>query len=65
MQKGIVCGKCYHSAMLFFAVGKEKKMQRRKDSRGRVLEKGESQRKDGRYVYQYIDNWGLVNQYMH
>ena len=33
-------------------------MQRRKDSRGRVLEKGESQRKDGRYVYQYIDNWG-------
>ncbi len=30
-------------------------MERRKDSRGRVLEKGESQRKDGRYVYQYKD----------
>lgn len=33
-------------------------MERRKDSRGRVLEKGESQRKDGRYVYQYKDIWG-------
>lgn len=30
-------------------------MQRRKDSKGRVLEKGESQRKDGLYVYQYKD----------
>ena len=30
-------------------------MVRRKDSKGRVLEKGESQRKDGLYVYQYSD----------
>lgn len=30
-------------------------MERRKDNKGRVLEKGESQRKDGRYVYQYKD----------
>lgn len=28
-------------------------MERRKDNKGRVLQKGESQRKDGRYVYQY------------
>ncbi len=30
-------------------------MERRKDAKGRVLQKGESQRKDGRYVYQYKD----------
>lgn len=30
-------------------------MERRKDNKGRVLQKGESQRKDGRYVYQYSD----------
>lgn len=30
-------------------------MERRKDNKGRVLQKGESQRKDGRYVYQYKD----------
>ncbi len=30
-------------------------MVRRKDNKGRVLEKGESQRKDGRYVFQYED----------
>lgn len=30
-------------------------MVRRKDNKGRVLEKGESQRKDGLYVYQYKD----------
>lgn len=30
-------------------------MVRRKDNKGRVLEKGESQRKDGLYVYQYND----------
>jgi len=30
-------------------------MERRKDAKGRVLQKGESQRTDGRYVYQYND----------
>lgn len=30
-------------------------MERRKDKKGRVLQKGESQRKDGRYIYQYKD----------
>lgn len=30
-------------------------MERRKDNKGRVLQKGEGQRKDGRYVYQYKD----------
>lgn len=33
-------------------------MKKRKDSKGRVLEKGESQRKDGRYVLQYKDITG-------
>ena len=27
----------------------------RKDVKGRVLQKGESQRKDGRYVYRYTE----------
>lgn len=31
-------------------------MKRRKDNKGRVLEKGESQRKDGLYVFQYMDS---------
>lgn len=34
-------------------------MVRRKDKKGRVLEKGESQRKDGLYVYQYKDFYGV------
>lgn len=33
-------------------------MVRRKDNKGRVLEKGESQRKDGLYVFQYQDIYG-------
>ncbi len=33
-------------------------MVRRKDNKGRVLQNGESQRKDGLYVYQYNDNSG-------
>ena len=33
-------------------------VQRRKDSKGRVLKTGESQRKDGSYMYRYIDTQG-------
>ena len=33
-------------------------MARRKDSKGRVLNDGETQRTDGRYAYQYTDNLG-------
>ena len=33
-------------------------MMRRKDSKGRVLNDGETQRKDGRYAYQYTDRFG-------
>lgn len=33
-------------------------MERRKDSKGRVLRKGESERKDGRYQYRYNDAFG-------
>lgn len=31
---------------------------KRRDSRNRVLRNGESQRKDGRYVFKYIDSNG-------
>ncbi len=31
---------------------------KRKDNRGRILQTGESQRKDGRYVFKYLDNHG-------
>jgi len=33
-------------------------MSRRKDNKGRLLKTGESQRKDGRYVYKYQDKSG-------
>lgn len=44
-------------------------MEKRKDTKGRLLKTGESQRKDGRYVYKYIENgkprflysWKLVS----
>lgn len=32
--------------------------EQRKDNKGRLLHKGESQRKDGRYCYQYVDSLG-------
>ena len=35
-------------------MAKEKKVSR-KDSKGRVLRKGESERKDGTYMYRYMD----------
>ena len=31
---------------------------KRRDNKGRILRTGESQRKDGRYVYKYVDNHG-------
>ena len=35
------------------------KVKQRKDSKGRVLQKGESQRKiDGMYIYTYVDPYG-------
>ena len=33
-------------------------MKRRTDNKGRILRVGESQRKDGRYQYQYTDSVG-------
>ncbi|SHK78402.1 tyrosine-type recombinase/integrase [Hespellia stercorisuis] len=32
--------------------------EKRRDSKGRILQNGESQRKDGRYAYKYIDAFG-------
>lgn len=35
------------------------KVKQRKDSKGRVLQKGESQRKlDGMYIYTYVNPYG-------
>ena len=33
---------------------------KRRDNKNRVLQTGESQRKDGRYAYKYVDNYGKV-----
>ena len=35
--------------------------EKRRDNKNRVLRNGESQTKDGRYIYKYIDNSGRVN----
>lgn len=32
--------------------------EKRRDSKNRILQTGESQRKDGRYVYKYVDTFG-------
>lgn len=40
---------------MLFSLRKGIYMERRKDNKGRVLQKGESHRKDGLYVYQYRD----------
>lgn len=32
--------------------------EKRRDNRNRILRTGESQRKDGRYAYKYIDTFG-------
>ena len=48
---------CYIILLHWGPVRKEPTMERRKDSKGRVLKKGESERKDGRYQYRYIDAW--------
>ena len=37
---------------------------KRKDKKGRVLRTGESQRKDGRYVYKYTDIYGKPQIYL-
>nr|WP_272927517.1 integrase DNA-binding domain-containing protein [Streptococcus agalactiae] len=32
--------------------------EKRRDNKGRILKTGESQRKDGRYLYKYVDSFG-------
>lgn len=39
-------------------MSKRKSNQKRRDKKGRILRTGESQRKDGRYVYVYTDAFG-------
>ena len=34
---------------------------KRRDSKNRVLRNGESQRKDGRYAYTYVDSHGRLS----
>lgn len=35
-------------------------MEKRRDLKGRILNNGESQRKDGRYAFKYMDAFGKV-----
>lgn len=35
--------------------------EKRRDNKGRILKTGESQRKDGRYLYKYTDSFGEPN----
>ena len=39
-------------------MAKKATSEKRRDNKNRVLRTGESQRKDGRYVYNYIDTFG-------
>ena len=39
-------------------------LEKRRDKKGRILKNGESQRKDGRYLYKYVDNMGTT-QYVY
>lgn len=45
---------------LFSVSGKEIRIMsvKRRDNKNRILQTGESQRKDGRYAYKYVDNHG-------
>ena len=45
----------YQGLLLSFRIKKGDCMERRKDNKGRVLQKGESQRKDLTYMYRYKD----------
>ena len=40
--------------------GENTMSEKRKDSQGRVLKTGESQRKDGKYEFKYVDVNGTV-----
>ena len=35
--------------------------EKRRDSKGRILHTGESQRTDGKYLYKYVDAFGTVS----
>ena len=34
--------------------------EKRRDNKGRVLRNGESQRKDGRFMYKYTETWKMI-----
>jgi len=44
-----------------FSIKEGEKMEKRRDLKGRILNNGESQRKDGRYTYKYTDASGKVH----
>lgn len=57
MKKGIVCD-ILNLQCSFLVKERGFSMERRKDSRGRVLNNGEAQEKNGRYKYQYTNLFG-------
>ena len=57
-DKGIKVTLSEDSSKTIITLEKKDKSELRKDRKGRPLQNGESQRLDGRYVYQYTDDNG-------
>lgn len=60
MQKGLKYDiiRSIHTGILLLRKGVDKMSEKRRDNKGRILRTGESQRKDGRYLYKYVDTSG-------
>ena len=59
--KGLVYDKIVLSRIKALSIKERSKChvrKKRRDNKGRILKTGESQRKDGRYLYKYIDSFG-------
>ena len=58
--KGLVYDKIVLSRIKALSIKERSKchVRKRRDNKGRILKTGESQRKDGRYLYKYIDSFG-------
>lgn len=46
------------SRLFLFGKGELRMSEKRRDNKNRILQTGESQRKDGRYAYKYVDGYG-------
>lgn len=60
-EKSLVYGSmciCRTKALSYFERSTKDVKTKRRDNKGRILNTGESQRKDGRYTYKYVDAMG-------